>query len=158
MPISTSHLNLNTWLESEVVDFEEINDNFKKIDALVSCTESGKKTANYTGGSDSVATWYYKKYTDKSIEMWAKLNFTNLKCDGGTKSPYYSVDSKVFFPFVLSDVIDVQMHLASNTIGWISDITERSVLDYVRFKVMATEKEVTTLYKRIYISVKGVLQ
>lgn len=157
MPNVTTNLGLNTWLENEVVDFEEINENFEKLDAMTMCVESGKKTANYTGGSDTVATWYYRKYSDKSIDLWAKLNFTNLKCNGGSGSPYYSGDSKVYFPFTLSAVTDVQMHLVSNTIGWVSDITEKTVLDYVRFRVMATAYESSPLYKQIFINVKGVL-
>lgn len=157
MPNTTENLGLNIWLENEVVDFEEINENFKKLDTMIMCVESGTKTANYTGGSDSVATWRYKKYSDKSIEMWTKLQFTNLKCNGGTSSPYYSKESKIYFPFTLSSVNDVQMHLASNTIGWVSDITGQSVLDNVRFRVMSTAYESTTLYKQIFINVKGVL-
>ena len=34
MPNQTQNLKLNTWLETEPVDFEQINDNFRKIDAL----------------------------------------------------------------------------------------------------------------------------
>lgn len=157
MPNQTTNLNLNTWLENEMVDFEEINENFEKIDKLVSCVESGTKTSNYTGGSDSVAKWRYKKYSDGTIEMSAKLGFTNLKCNGGTRSPYYSGTSNVYFPFTLKEVYDVQMHLASNTIGWVSDITGKSVLDMVMFRVMATESESTEKYKQIFIQVKGVM-
>lgn len=154
----TSKLNLNIWLENEVVDFEEINENFNKIDALTVVTESGTKTSSYTGGSDTVAKWRYKKYSDGTIEMSAKMEFVNIKCNGGDKSPYYSGSSKVYFPFELSEVYDVQMHLASNTIGWVSDITGKSVLDYVMFRVMSTAYESTTTYKQIFINVKGVLK
>lgn len=157
MPNQTSNLNLNTWLENEVVDFNEINANFEKIDSLVSCVESGTVTSNYTGGADSVAKWRYKKYSDGTVEMSAKLGFTNLKCNGGSRSPYYSGASTVYFPFTLSEVYDVQMHLASNTIGWVSDITGKSVLDSVMFRVMATENESTEKYKQIFIQVKGVM-
>ena len=157
MPNTTTNLGLNTWFESEVVDFEQINANFEKLDTMVMCLESGTKTANYTGGSDSVATWRYRKYSDKTVDLWAKLNFTNLRCNGGSGSPYYSGDSKIYFPFALSAVTDVQMHLASNTIGWVSDITGQSVLDNVRFRLLATEYESQPLYKQVFISVKGVL-
>lgn len=157
MPNKTTNLDLNTWLENEVVDFSEINANFEKIDSLVSCVESGIKTSNYTGGSDSVAKWRYKKYSDGTVEMSAKLGFTNLKCNGGSKSPYYSGTSNVYFPFTLTEVYDVQMHLASNTIGWVSDITGQTVKDMVMFRVMATESESTEKYKQIFIQVKGVI-
>lgn len=157
MPNQTSNLKLNTWLENEAVDFSEVNANFETLDKLVSCVESGTTTSNYSGGSDSVAKWRYKKYSDGTVEMSAKLGFTNLKCNGGTKSPYYSGSSTVYFPFTLSEVYDVQMHLASNTIGWVSDITGKSVLDSVMFRVMATENESTEKYKQIFIQVKGVM-
>ena len=49
------------------------------------------------------------------------------------------------------------MHLASNTIGWVSDITGKSVLDSVMFRVMAMEYEDDYIYKQVYITVKGVI-
>lgn len=157
MPNTSSNLGLNVFLENDVVDFEDLNTNFEKLDTMIMCTESGTKTANYTGGTSSVATWRYKKYSDGTIEMSAKMGFDNLKCNGGDTSPYYSGSSKVYFPFSLSAVYDVQMHLASNTIGWVSDITGRSVLDYVMFRVMSTAYESDYEYKQIFINVKGVI-
>lgn len=157
MPNQTANLQLNTWLENEAVDFEDINANFEKIDSLVSCVESGVKTANYTGGTDSVAKWRYKKFSDGTVEMSAKMEFSNLKCNGGATSPYYSGTSTVYFPFTLTGVYDVQMHLASNTIGWVSDITGKSVLDKVMFRVMSTALESSDTYKQVFIQVKGVM-
>lgn len=157
MPNQTKNLSLNTWLENEVVDFSEINDNFTKIDNLVSCVESGIKTSNYTGGADSAAKWRYKKYSDGTVEMSTKLGFTNLKCNNGTASPYYSGLSTLYFPFNFKEVYNVQMYLASNTIGWVSNITGKSVLDSVMFRVMATELETSETYKQIFINVKGVI-
>ena len=156
MPNQTQNLKLNTWLENEPVDFEQVNDNFRKIDGLVSCVESGTIESSYSGGSSAMATWRYKKYSDGTVEMSTKINFTNLKCNGGSSAPYYSGTSTLFFPFQLNQVYDVQMHLASNTIGWVSNITDRSILDYVMFRVMAMELETTDKYKRIFINVKGV--
>lgn len=157
MPNKTANIGLNTWLENEVVNFEEVNENFEKIDGLVSCIESGTKTTSYTGGASSVATWRYKKYSDGTVEMYTKLEFVNLKCNGGSEAPYYSGDSKLYFPFELSEVSDVQMHLVSNTIGWVSDITDKSVLDYVTFRVMAMKFEDENIYKQIFVNVKGVI-
>lgn len=151
----TTNLNLNTWLENDPVDFEEVNENFEKIDNLVHCIESGSATASFTGGTTSTVTWHYKKYSDGTIDMSAKLYFTNLKCNGGTSSPYYSGSSTVYFPFTLSEVHDVQMHLASNTIGWVSDITDKTVLDSVMFRVMSTAYESDEIYKQIFINIKG---
>lgn len=157
MPNKTDKLGFNVWLENEVVDFEEVNANFKKLDGMPMCIESGTKTSNYSGGSDSVATWRYKKYSDGTVDMSVKLNFANLKCDGGSSSPYYSGNSKVYFPFKFSKIYDVQMHLASTIVGWVSNITQATVLDHLQFRVVATERESVTAYKQIFINVKGVL-
>lgn len=157
MANQTTKLGLNTFLENEAVDWELINENFTKLEAMNLCIESGTKTASYTGGVTSTATWRYRKYADGTIDMSTKLEFDNLKCNGGPSSPHYSGTSQVYFPFSLSQVYDVQMHLASNTIGWVSDITGKSVLDYVMFRVMSTANESTNIYKQIFITVKGVV-
>ena len=49
------------------------------------------------------------------------------------------------------------MHLVSNTMGWISDITGETVLDNIRFRLMNMRKETEEEYKQIFVSVKGVL-
>lgn len=154
----TNNLKFNVWLEDDVVNFEEINENFEKLDSMVMCVESGTKTSAYSGGSSSNATWRYKKYSDGTIDMSTILEFTNLKCNGGSAAPYYSGSVQVDFPFEFKLVYDVQMHLASNTIGWVSDITGKSVNDYVRFRVMGMGNESTYIYKQVFINVKGVLK
>lgn len=156
MAQQTDKLKFNTWFDTDYVNFEELNDNFKKLDSYPLCIESGTKNAYFTGGSDSSAKWYYKKYNDKTIEMSAKLNFTNIKCNRGEKAPYYSSDSKVEFPFEMSEVYNVQMHLASNTFGWVTNITGQSVLNSVSFRVMGMEYETTQEYKQVFVTVKGV--
>lgn len=157
MPNKTGKLNLNTWLENEQVNFEEINENFEKIDKLIICTESGTKTAAYSGGSDSMATWRYKKYSDGTVEMSTKLSFNTLKCNGGDAAPYISTNSKLFFPFSFSEIYDVQMHLVSEMNGWVSDITSNSVVDYREFRIVGMKQETDNTAKQIYVTVKGVL-
>lgn len=157
MPNTTTNFGFNIFLESEIVNWEHINANFEKLDGMILCTESGTKTSSYTRGSDSVATWRYKKYSDGTIDMNTVIYFTNLKCNGGSKAPYYSGTSNLYFPFQLSSVYNVQMHLASNTVGWVSNITSQTVSDMVAFRVMSMEYENTAEYKQVFINVKGVL-
>lgn len=153
----TDKLKLNIWLENEPVNFEEINHNFKEIDKLPFVVESGTKNGSYTEGTNSSNTWYYKKYSDNSIELYTKLEFDNLKCNNGSAAPYYSGTSKVTFPFDLKAVRDVQMHLVSNTVSWISNLTGKSVLDSISFRLVSAWKEDTTEYKQVFINVKGEL-
>ena len=158
MPNQTTNLKLNTWNETDVVNFEEINANFEKLDTMVMCIESGTKTAPYTGGyGDSVATWHYKKYSDGTIDMSAKLTYSNLKCDGETSQGiFYSGSSKVTFPFEFRDVFDLQMHMASNSNAWISDINNTSIYNDVTFRLLAMHKETDEIYRQVFINVKGV--
>ena len=157
MPNQTKNLGLNTWLENEIVDFEQVNENFEKLDGMAMVIESGTKTASYTGGVNGTAAWRYKKYSDGTIEMSTKLEFTNIKCNGGEQAPYYSGASNVYFPFEFSSVYDVNVHMSSNTIGWASDITNRSVLDHISFRIMSMYKETENVYKQIFINVKGMV-
>lgn len=157
MATKTPKLGLNIWLESDQVNFEEVNENFKKIDDMVMCIESGEVSSSYSGGVSGSTTWKYKKYSDGTIDMSTKMEFTNIKCNGGSSAPYYSGILSLYLPFTLSQVYDVQMHLASNTIGWVSDITGQSVLDKVTFRLLAMENESDYKYKQVFINVKGVL-
>lgn len=157
MPDKTKNLGLNTWLETDYLDVDELNYNFSKLDTLSLCIETGIKTASYTGGVAGSAEWYYKKYTDNTVEMSTKLYYTNLKCNDGTEAPYYSGVSTISFPFQFTKVYEVQMHLASNTIGWIADITGKTVIDNITFKFMNMQKEDSETYKQVFVSVKGVL-
>lgn len=153
----TENLGLNTWLESDIVNFEEVNENFEKLDTMTMIFETGTKSSYYSGGSSTTANWRYKKYSDGMIEMSTKLEFTNLKSDGGMVVPYYSGDVQVYFPFQLEELYDVQMHMSSSTVGWVSDATDRTVLDYLIFKIMSMSKEETTIFKQVFITVKGKL-
>lgn len=151
----TPNMSFNTFLESEVLDFEKINENFEKLDGYALCIESGEKTATYSGGASGNATWRYKKYSDGTIELYTKLDLDSLKCSSGASNPYYSSDVKVMLPISITSIDGVQMHLSSDTTGWVCDKTGKSVLDYVLFKVMSTALESTNIFKRISIEVKG---
>ena len=89
--------------------------------------------------------------------MSTVIYFTNLKCDGGAKAPYYSESSTIYFPFSLNEVYNVQMNLASSSFGWVSNITGKTVLDSVIFRLMSPESESTEAYKQVFIDVKGAI-
>ncbi len=155
MSNTTSNVGFYTFLENDVVDWAYINKNFEKLDVMALCIESGTKAAAYSGGASGNATWYYKKYSDGTIELYTKLEFDNIKCTGGAAAPYYSDSIKVLFPFTISYVDDVQMHLTSDTIGWIADITGKGVVDCAIFRIMSMTSESSNISKRVYINMKG---
>lgn len=158
MANQTARNKFNIFLENDVVDFEQINANFEKLDGMCLCTESGTKAANYTGTTSGSILWRYKKYADNTVEMDVKLEFGNIKCNGGSAAPYYSGQVTVYFPFNFSDVYNIQMHMTSNTVGWVQDITAKGSRDSVTFKVLSMTNESVNVYKEISLSVKGVLE
>lgn len=151
----TPNVAFNTFLENEVIDFEKINENFEKLDGYALCIESGEKTALYSGGTSGNATWRYKKYSDGAIEMYTKIELENLKCNSGVSLPYYSPDVKVMLPINMISIDHIETQLASSTIGWISNITDKNIVDYILFKVISTAYESTNIYKQVFINVKG---
>ena len=159
MASKTDKLKLNIWEETDVVNFEEINENFKKLDNMIMCVESGiSQPTYYQGGyGDSMAKWHYKKYSDGTLEMSAKLEYANLKCNEKTdQGVYRSSQSLVQFPFEFKEVYDAQMHLTSNTNGLISDNAGRSIYKDLTFRLIAMAEEKEETYKQVYINVKGV--
>lgn len=175
MPNKTAKLGLNTWLENEYVNIEEINDNFRLLDGFPMCVESGTKTSEYgyvnPENSQFISwgnvTWYFKRYATSSLdgnfEMSAKIEYSgnkDLKCNGvlaPNDAMFYSGISRIMFPVKFKHVYDVQMHLASNTLGWLSDITGAAVSSYVQFRLVNPKEETESMYKQVFINVKGVL-
>lgn len=157
MSSTTKNLGLTIWNDTDPVNFEEINSNFKKIDSLVNCIESGIVTSTYTEGYQSNIEWHYKKYSDGSVDMSGILYYTNLKCNQGSEAPYYSGVSTVNFPFAFSKVYNVQMHLVSNTFEWLVNVTGETVSDSVMFRLFNMQIENNENYKQVFINVKGIL-
>lgn len=155
----TSKLGFNIFLETDAVDFEDINENWRKLDEMTLCTKSGVKTASYEHGMASAAKWYYKIYSDGTLEMSAKLDYNSsrMQCNVGTSAPFISGQSIVYFPFEFKEVYDVQMHLSSNTRGRIINTNGNTVQNSVKLIFESNEKENTDQYKQVFISVKGVV-
>lgn len=155
MSTLSTNMEFNLFLESDVVDFELLNANFEKLDKMVLCTESGEKTANYSGGTTGNATWKYKKYSDGTIDLYTAMSLDNLKCSQGSQAPYYTSDCKVYFPFTITKIDNVQMHMSSETKGWVCNLTGKDVVDYILFNIMGMESENNYVFKKVFIDVKG---
>lgn len=157
MSSQTNRCKFNTFFENDAVDFEMINENFEKLDSMNLCVESGTKSADYTGTTSGSIIWRYKKYADNTVEMSIKLEFGNIRCNGGSSAPYSSGQVNVYLPFKLSNIYNIQMHMTSNTAGWVQDVTPKGSLDYVSLKVLGMNYESENVYKEISLNVKGVL-
>lgn len=157
MPNKTPILGLNTWLESDFVNWQDLNENFEKLDSTSVCRETGTAVASYTGGSVTSVQWRYKKYSDGTVEMSASFPYNTLACNNGTSVPYESGITDISFPFMFSDIYNVQVYMASELKGWVSNITKAETLDHLTLVVLSMTKENIPMNKRLFINVKGVL-
>lgn len=157
MATKSTKFGFNLFLENDIVNFEELNDNFKKIEDLVLITESGVKSATYTEGSEANVKWYYRKYSDGTLEMWTKIGYSKLICETGAAGQYSSAESTINFPFAFSSIENVQMSLNADMTGYVVNTTANAVLDSLKLKVISANKESTDIFKQISINVKGVL-
>lgn len=155
MPNLSTNMGFNLFLESDVVDFEQLNANFEKLDKMVLCIESGTKTSSYSGNTTGNATWNYKKYSDGTIDLDTAIGFDTLKCNQGSKAPYYTGNCRVYFPFTITKIDNVQIHMSSETKGWVCNLTGKDVVDYILFNIMGMESESNYVFKKVFINVKG---
>ena len=58
-------------------------------------------------------------------------------------------------PINMTSIDHIEIQLASSTIGWISNITDKNIVDYILFKVISTAYESASIYKQVFINVKG---
>lgn len=156
MPSMTNKLGLYTFLETDVVDFANMNENFEKIDELLNCKEYGTATAAYSGGSVGTATWTYRKYTDGSIELYTSIDVSTLRCNSGTTAPYMSSEATLALPFKVT-IKDLQMHLSSLVPNIILDQTNAVSSNNLVFKLCNYTKEESNSQKRMFVNVKGVI-
>ena len=157
MPGKTDNLKLNTWLESDVVDFADMNENFGIIDGLVSCVKSYKASSKCTGASSAVADWYCKEFSDGRVDALCKIKSSDIACSVGDTAPYSSGAVVVKLPAELYAISNVQMGIASDGICWVHDVTASQSTSSVSFKVIGMESEKSAKSRTVYISVKGVM-
>lgn len=94
----TTNLNLHSWIDTDSVDFEEINENFSKLDAA---------SNDYVVDHGSNAYWSWRKWNSGRCELWgtsgqASSSETNVWTQYG--SLYYREASSPELPFAVYDI------------------------------------------------------
>lgn len=171
MPSTTEKLGLVKPYESDYWNINTFNENMDKLDALTHIIESGTATAykykiNSTSTKDGTVTWYYKKYSDGTLEAQCSWKITNLRCtdkqgqDGTWRSGYVHVD----YPSIGQKSIYYKNAMCASSSGS-SDSTQSWVMDtsaygesasYQSIRLVATQKETgSSIEKVIYMEFKG---
>lgn len=154
----TPNLGFNVFQEMDVVDFEEINDNFEKLDDYVMITEAGTSTA--TVGSD-VVTWSYRKFSNHVVEMEGKLELNNTLCNVAVGSIYNCANITVNLPITVSILYDRQISASCPDINvWACDKTASTATSSITACILTTSDAETAVgavakHKELFIKVKG---
>ena len=174
MPNTTPNLGFNTFLETDVFDYQAINTNFDIIDALLMPSEVGTMDSTYSYSDydgtarTGTATWNYKKYSDKTIELNTTFTISLLGTSNGSSAPYYSNLVTLPLPTTINSVYKVGVDSVTDSEASISSAQVRgwtcmyatSLTDIknngVRFRVLADKKRQGGTTMIFFIEVKGV--
>lgn len=173
MPAVTPNMGLTKPYESEYFDVNVLNDNFDKIDSFPYVVESGKTTAYHSNTNASVAQykkidWYYKKWSDGTLEAYAVAHISGLRCndkqnqDGTWRSGYI----RFYYPSLGQKVIfhrNCFVSQADNTSNqvWIADVStpgdgsDNANYESVRCITTTQETAASVSDKNFYVSFKG---
>lgn len=173
MPTITPNMGLSLPYESEALDVSVLNSNFEKIDGFPYVVESGQTTAYHSNINASTAqykqiTWYYKKWSDGTLEAYAVAHVTNLRCndkqnqDGTWRSGYI----RFYYPSLGQKVIYhrsafvSQADDTSNQV-WVADVSQpgdgSDNASYESVRCISTTQETvaTGSDKNFYLSFKA---
>ena len=175
--MKTKNLGMNLFIDTDVVDFNDINKNFNVLDALPFCVKSGVTTATYQqyilkNGNENTAygnpidvKWNYKIYNDKTFEMYAKIELTTLSCTAAIGSLFRSGYLRVYLPnkysdgtmFNIAEVSDLNINMSSDSYDWIILTNGPSIVNNFTFRIVGPKKETYSVYRQIFVNVKGVI-
>lgn len=171
MPEYTANKKYALPYESEPVDINVINENFLKDDAFPFVLASGTVTANrmQPGSTTSVAeklTWYYKKWSDGTLEAYAVAHVANLACNDSQKQDgtWRSKFLRFIYPSLgQKKIFNRSMCISGADLGssgyWAEDVSSpgdgADNASYQTIRCVSTVKETTTKDKNIYVGFKG---
>ena len=122
----TTNLEMNTWKETDLVDFDEINSNFQKLDTALndSVIEQGNS-----------GMWYYRKWRSGFVELYYNDTFSFATTDlTKSGSIYYATGITYAYPsFVtqpkVSSITSCGTDLAADgySVATINCITNRQI-------------------------------
>ena len=159
MATQTAKLGLNTWLPSDYMNVSELNANFDKIDTYVMCTKSEIISTTASNDDQTNTDWIYKEYSDGTVELYAAVKMTKIKCDKSTTTgtetaPYYSSDILINLPKQISEIYSLQITAGGGAMVMGKDTTNLS-RSYVTFSLVKLTKDLVDTAHFIYVDIKG---
>lgn len=175
MPAYTPNMKLAKPYESDNFDLELLNSNWDKIDSFPYVVESGRTTAYRSNIHASVAqykkiTWYYKKWSDGTLEAYAVANIEDWRCNGeqGDDGTWWSGYIRFNYPSLGQKTIFNRAAFVSQADNksvacWVADVSspgdgyDNASYESVRLVATANEDSIISggSDKNIYLSFKG---
>lgn len=125
MPTITPNMGLSLPYESEALDVSILNSNFEKIDGFPYVVESGvtaayRSNTNATTAQFKKIDWYYKKWSDGTLEAYAVAPVEGLACNGeqGEDGTWMSGWIRFYYPALGQKII-------FNRAAWLSQADNR---------------------------------
>ena len=159
MATQTTNLGLNTWLPSDYMDVSELNANFNKLDNYIMCTKSEIISTTDSNDDQTNTDWVYKEYSDGTIELYAAVRMSKIKCDHSSTAdvetaPYYSSSIVIRLPKQISEIDSLQITAGGGAMVMYEDTTNLS-RSYVSFSLAKFTKDTLDTAYLIYVDIKG---
>ena len=159
MATQTTNLGLNTWLPSDYMNVSELNANFDKIDNYIMCTKSEIISTTDSNDDQTNTDWIYKEYSDGTIELYAAVRMSKIKCDHSSTvdvetAPYYSSSIVIHLPKQISEIDSLQITAGGGAMVMYEDTTNLS-RSYVSFSLAKFTKDTLDTAYLIYVDIKG---
>ena len=159
MATQTTNLGLNTWLPSDYMNVSELNANFDKIDNYIMCTKSEIISTTDSNDDQTNTDWVYKEYSDGTIELYAAVRMSKIKCDHSSTvdvetAPYYSSSIVIHLPKQISEIDSLQITAGGGAMVMYEDTTNLS-RSYVSFSLAKFTKDTLDTAYLIYVDIKG---
>ena len=159
MATQTTNLGLNTWLPSDYMDVSELNANFNKLDNYIMCTKSEIISTTDSNDDQTNTDWIYKEYSDGTIELYAAVRMSKIKCDHSSTvdvetAPYYSSSIVIHLPKQISEIDSLQITAGGGAMVMYEDTTNLS-RSYVSFSLAKFTKDTLDTAYLIYVDIKG---
>ena len=159
MATQTTNLGLNTWLPSDYMNVSELNANFNKLDNYIMCTKSEIISTTDSNDDQTNTDWVYKEYSDGTIELYAAVRMSKIKCDHSSTAdvetaPYYSSSIVIRLPKQISEISSLQITAGGGAMVMYEDTTNLS-RSYVSFSLAKFTKDTLDTAYLIYVGIKG---
>lgn len=166
---NTTNLNFKLFLESDYVDFNDINNNFEIIDSLHIPIKHFKSDLTWKVGNTAmgVSKWNVSLYADKEFEMSTSFTVSNLPANEsiGTNTGMYKTKT-INIPFPTAnleitgiDFVSLNTRMGNEVYSIPYNITETSkIMSQLDIQIASATNETTGSIKdkTVYITVKGV--